>query len=141
MTLYRLYNPSSDDHFYTASLSEAENAVITYSYIREISSGLVATSANDCLCGASFRPVYRLYRSGDHFYTSNEAEAVDAVNIYGYMREGIAFYCADQLNYCGATLPLYRYQRNAEHFYTTNPTADAALLGTYEGITCYIWPF
>lgn len=137
MTLYRQYNPSSDDHFYTASRSEAEGAVSTYGYCNQKSPGMLATSANDCTCGASLKPVFRLYRTGDHFYTLSESEADDAVSMYGYMLEGIAFYCSDRMNYCGATLPLYRYQRNAEHFYTTDPTEAQ---GTYEGITCYIWP-
>lgn len=127
----------SDDHFYTASLPEADNAVITYGYQYQNSPGLVATSANDCLCGASLKPVYRLYRTGDHFYTIDESEAIGAVNDYGYVQEGIGFYCSDQLGYCGATLPLYRYQRNAEHFYTTDPTE---VNGTFELIACYIWP-
>lgn len=127
------------------SLNEANNALSTMGYVREYSPGMVAASATDCSCGASLIPVIRLYRpwtkdvSNDHFYTQSEQEANNAVTNLGYIREGIAFYCADQINYCGATLPLYRYQRQVEHFYTTSLAEGNAVVGRYEGITCYIW--
>jgi hypothetical protein len=49
--------------------------------------GYVATSE---VCGAI--PLYRLYHSssGNHFYTTNSAEAESAVYNYGYTSEGVA---------------------------------------------------
>lgn len=143
--MYRLYRPGTDNHFYTISITEADNAANKLAFIREYSPGLVARSAHDCLCGISLKPVFRLYRPqtettyDDHFYTLSELEANNAVSNLSYRREGIAFYCSDTINYCGATLPLYRYIRGVEHFYTTSLSEVNTVVGTYEGITCYIW--
>ncbi|XP_037024587.1 cell wall integrity and stress response component 4-like isoform X2 [Bradysia coprophila] len=145
--LWRLYRPLSNNHFYTTSESEAHNAVLSYSYLREGSPGTVAESASDCTCEKNFVPVYRLYRPGildDHFYTASEDEAIKAQSTYGYIREGIEYYCSLNGDVCGATRPLYRYWRGTDHFYTSNIDEGNRNVipfgGTYEGIICYIWP-
>ncbi|XP_037032422.1 integumentary mucin C.1-like [Bradysia coprophila] len=136
VTLYQLYKSSMNDHFYTSTSSEADSAVTTYGYTKLNSPGLVALSQN-CSCGvASLVPTYRLYGSNDHFYTTSKAEADYAVTI-GYKREGIAWYCSPQMDLCGATLALYRYINNGDHNYVTNSSQGE---GTFEGITCYMWP-
>ncbi|KAG4072459.1 hypothetical protein HA402_004391 [Bradysia odoriphaga] len=145
--LWRLYRPLSNNHFYTTSEPEAQNAVSAYSYVREGSSGTVAKSASDCSCERNFVPVYRLYRPGrldDHFYTASEDEAIKAQSTYGYTREGIEYYCSLTRDACGATIPLYRYWRGTDHFYTANIDEGNRNVipfgGIFEGIVCYIWP-
>ncbi|KAG4072235.1 hypothetical protein HA402_005957 [Bradysia odoriphaga] len=152
VTLYRLFNPNSDDHFYTTSLEEANIAANTLGYNFEQSPGLVSTTSSDCECGNSFAPVYRLYRPGskaDHFYTLSESEADNAVTNLGYNREGIAFYCVHSLMMdCDASLSFHRYWRGTgsgtDHFYTTDFDEGnrnvIALGGQYEGVMCNIWP-
>lgn len=43
-------------------------------------------------CGGT--PLYRLYsdKSGDHFYTTSDAEQMNVVSMYGYHLESIAGY-------------------------------------------------
>jgi len=139
--LYRLYRPSSDDHFYTTSFEEATNAVRKLGYTSEGSPGLVASTAQ-----AGLKPVYRLYKPAardDHFYTQGEAEAQNANTKLGYQREGIAYYCPPT-NYCGATLGFIRYFRGTDHFYTTSIEEGNKNViphgGKHEGILCHIWP-
>jgi outer membrane biosynthesis protein TonB len=147
LPLYRLWNPKTDDHFYTTCPQEAENAATKLGYNRETSPGLVAKNGADCHCNrAGFRPAYRYFRPGaknDHFYTMNAAEGNRAVAKLGYKREGTAFYCSTTPRQCGASLSLFRFLRHTDHFYTTNKAEEKNVLphgGKYEGITCYIWP-
>src|SRR5947207_2748436 len=74
---YRLYSPTSGDHFYTANWAEAVNAFTNLGYKYEGIAAYVSTSSTTGL-----RPFYRLYSpgSGDHFYTITWAEAVNAFN-------------------------------------------------------------
>lgn len=89
--------------------------------------------------------MYRLHKSNpkeDHFYTISEREASTAKSANGYTKEGIAFYCAEKVNNCGASLAIYRYLRGADHFYTTDITEGHNVVndgGIFEGIMCYIW--
>ncbi len=109
--VYRLYNPNSGEHFYTADQKEALGlARIGWDYedvgwkVREKSS----------------EPVYRLYNpnEGDHYYTTdwNECRYLDSI---GWNYEKIAFYSAPDGEY-----PIYRqYNPNAQrynHNYTKN---------------------
>ncbi|KAG4066269.1 hypothetical protein HA402_000493 [Bradysia odoriphaga] len=142
VTLHRLLNSKSGNHFYTASIDEATNAVTALHFTYQGIAGSVATSPLDC----QLQPVYRLYKSGkrdDHFYTTNDFEATTAAAKFGYTREGIAFYCASAINQCGATLAFNRYLQGRDHLYTTDLTEGhqiAAGGGSFEGIMCYIWP-
>ena len=90
--------------------------------------------------------LYRLYSSSatDHFYTTDQAEALRMIVEMGYDDEGTAAYVyTTQL--CGS-IPLYRlYSPSAmDHFYTTNKTeqehAIAELGYVSEGIACYVLP-
>jgi len=144
VTLYRLYKPSSDDHFYTTNHAEAMNAAQKLGYVMEGSPGRVSPGPS-----ANLIPVHRLYKPGakdDHFYTQNEGEAVNAATRLGYVREGVAFYCppAHAANSCGASAPFHRYWRGTDHFYTTNQAEGTNNVvrvgGSYEGVLCHIWP-
>ena len=118
VSMYRLYNPNSGEHFYTASANERDvlkQAGWTYEGI-----GWTAP--------ASGNPVYRLYNAnaGDHHYTMNEGEK-NALVAVGWKYEGIGWY-SDPAQ--GAAL--YRqYNPNAKagsHNYTTSKAENDALV-------------
>lgn len=108
--MYRLYNPNSGEHFYTANFVEAKN-IINVGWKYEMVGWNAPTTGN---------PVYRLYNpnAGDHHYTLNANEKVMLVNI-GWRDEGIGWYSDPQ-----QSVNLYRaYNPNARsgsHNYTTN---------------------
>ncbi|MCR4949998.1 MAG: hypothetical protein K6A40_01605 [Solobacterium sp.] len=107
--MYRLYNPNSGEHFYTAKAAE-KNALVTYGWKYE-GIGWYAPKT-------SSEPVYRLYNgnSGDHHYTMKKAEK-DALVSYGWKYEGIGWYSDPAKG-----VPLYReYNPNmpaCNHNYT-----------------------
>ena len=89
-------------------------------------------------------PFYRLVNGkvGDHFYTTNQAEAQYAESNLGYISEGIACYI-----YTGSqtgTIPFYRLCSPTDHFYTTNQAeaqyAESNLGYISEGIAGYLYP-
>jgi surface protein len=85
LSVYRLYNPNSGEHFYT--LSEVErDATVAAGWTYE---GIGWTAPDE-----SLSPVYRLYSGTDHFYTMDEEEK-DSLVEEGWIYEGIAFYSAD----------------------------------------------
>ena len=130
-SMYRLYNPNSGEHFYTASTSERDN-------LRKVGwryEGIGWTAP-----ATSNTPVYRLYNpnGGDHHYTMS-AEERDWLRGLGWKYEGIGWYSDDN-----KTTPLYRlYNPNAKsgsHHYTTSASERDGLrkLGWhYEGIGWY----
>lgn len=109
--MYRLYNPNSGEHFYTADVNERNNLVDvgwTYEGV-----GWTAPSTSNT-------PVYRLYNAnaGDHHYTIDASERDNLVKV-GWKYEGIGWYSDDAKG-----VPLYRqYNPNAKagsHNYTTS---------------------
>ena len=84
--MFRLYNPNSGEHFYTASPLERDN--------------VIAAGWNDEGVGwtapADGAPVYRLYNAnaGEHHYTTSPAER-DALVAVGWNDEGIGWRSAD----------------------------------------------
>ena len=80
--LWRCWNASQGDHFYTAS-SSCEGAA---GAVRESSLGFMVTSAT---CGAE--PLYRLRIAGDHFYTMSTFERDEALT-HGWVSEGVTGY-------------------------------------------------
>ena len=109
--MYRLYNPNSGEHFYTASNFEAESLTdVGWDYEGV---GWVAPAS-------SGSPVYRLYNpnAGDHHYTLSAAERDSLVGV-GWRYEGVGWYSDD-----ARTVPLYRqYNPNARagaHNFTTS---------------------
>lgn len=81
--MYRLYNPNSGEHFYTANSQEASN-LINYGW------GYEGIGWNAPQSGEA---VYRLYNknSGDHHYTTSLGEKNNLV-FYGWSYEGIGWY-------------------------------------------------
>ncbi|KFI52370.1 hypothetical protein [Bifidobacterium callitrichos] len=111
VAMYRLYNPNSGEHFYTANSQEREtlrDAGWNYEGI-----GWQAPATSNI-------PVYRLYNrnAGDHHYTMNAAER-DSLVRSGWNYEGIGWYSDPQQR-----IPLYRqYNPHAiagAHNYTPN---------------------
>jgi hypothetical protein len=91
-------------------------------------------------------PLFRMYQPAivDHFYTTNAAEAQNAINNLGYNNEGVAAHIWPTGGI--GLVPLYRmYSPSAtDHFYTTNPAErDNAIdnLGyNNEGIAAWVLP-
>lgn len=111
ISIHRLYNPNSGEHFYTSNIEE-RNYLVHVGWKSE-GVGWVAPSI-------SMAPVYRLYNpnAGDHHYTMDVNER-NTLQSYGWKYESINFY-SDEYQ----TIPLYRqYNPNAisvAHNYTTD---------------------
>ena len=109
--MYRLYNPNSGEHFYTASAGE-KDSLVKLGWKDEGIGWQAPEKSNT--------PVYRLYNpnSGDHHYTTNKAEKDNLVSV-GWKDEGIGWYSDD-----AQSLPIYRqYNPNAvsgAHNFTSN---------------------
>ena len=133
--MYRLYNPNSGEHFYTANAKEMDTVVEAgWSY-----EGIAWNAP-----AKSEAPVYRVYNpnSGEHFYTTDISER-DGLTSLGWRDEGIGWYSAYEDGE-----PVYRlYNPNATgafeagaHFYTMKEDERDILdaLGwNYEGIGWY----
>ena len=110
LAMYRLYNPFTGEHFYTAKASE-RNDVVTAGWTYE-GVGWMAPESGD--------PVYRLYNPyvGEHHYTLSTDER-DALVGAGWADEGTGWYSDP-----GESVPLYREynpnQFSCNHNYTTN---------------------
>ena len=111
VSMHRLYNPNSGEHFYTAADNEKNHLVsVGWKYEGE---GWKAPEKSNT-------PVYRLYNAnaGDHHYTLNANEKNALVKL-GWNYEGIGWYSDDS-----KSVPLYReYNPNAKagsHNYTPN---------------------
>ena len=86
--LYRLWNGTVGDHFYTTSSAEV-NSVENSGYVYEgVAAYVFPTQAS------GFVPLYRYYNStvGDHFYIIGSANTNPAPSFFGYVYEGIAAY-------------------------------------------------
>lgn len=133
--VYRLYNISTGEHFYTSSAKEKADLV----RIGWKDEGIGWSSATD----NDGVPVYRLFNpnASDHHYTTNKAESDMLVRV-GWNYEGIVAYAPKS-----TSTPLYRlYNPNAKtgaHHYTTNEGEIAYLQQQgwrYEGICWYSNP-
>ena len=116
--MYRLYNPNSGEHFYTADMNERRNLVAAGWRYEGV--GWVAPTSSSA-------PVYRLYNpnAGDHHYTLDVAER-DNLSSLGWNYEGVGWYSdTDQ------TVMVYReYNPNAiagAHNFTTDESEDVFL--------------
>lgn len=131
ISMLRLYNPHTGEHFFTASRHEYE--VLLSKGWKAEGNGWIAPSVSD-------RPVYRLYNpnQGDHHYTCDDLER-QSLKTLGWQDEGIGWYSADE-----SGLPLYRhYNPNAKygtHHYTMDQNESDTLVGAgwvSEGISWY----
>jgi hypothetical protein len=127
--VYRSYNSSTGEHFYTTSSTEAACCGFkvefpNYYYLyKSPASGLV--------------PFYRCrLASGKHFYTTSSS----CEGAAGSTKEGTLGYIGKSAT-CGA-VPLYRLSMSGDHFYTTSSSErQKAISGGYkdEGIAGYVW--
>ncbi len=131
--MYRLYNPNSGEHVYTAS--EGERRAIIWAGWQDEGVGWIAPTSGN--------PVYRLYNpnGGDHHYTASSAERDLLVDL-GWSSEGIGWYSDTASQY-----PIYRqYNPNAvsgSHNYTSSIRENNALVRAgwnAEGIGWYGLP-
>lgn len=119
--MYRMYNPETSEHLYTASTHE-RNELYKIGWEYE-GIGWVAPSS-----GAS---VYRLYNPGlgDHHYTTNAGERDALVRYHGWNYEGVGWYS-------GGSYPLYRQYnpglRTGQHNYTASK-GENDILCAYHG--------
>ncbi|MDO4621396.1 MAG: C1 family peptidase [Eubacteriales bacterium] len=117
--MYRLYNPNSGEHFYTAAAAE-RNHLTSVGWKYE---GIGWTAPSK-----STIPVYRLYNphAGDHHYTRSAGEKNNLVSL-GWKYEGIGWYSDPKKR-----VPLYRqYNPNAvtgTHNYTTSKAENNYLV-------------
>lgn len=122
ITMYRLYNKNSGEHFYTMSTDERDH-LIEVGWNDEGVAWYAPKMSNT--------PVYRLYNEngGEHHYTVSLDEKED-LEEEGWKYEGVGWFSSDSEDE-----PLYRlYNPNAyanNHHYTTSPqeTADLIALG------------
>lgn len=116
--MFRLYNPNSGEHFYTANITERDNVEKAGWKYEGI--GWNAPTSGD--------PVYRMYNpnAGDHHFTLNSHER-DNLKRCGWRDEGVSWYSDKR-----KIIPLYRaYNPNARtgsHNYTTNNTEQHNLI-------------
>lgn len=119
VTMYRVYNPNSGEHFYTASVAERDHLVEVGWKDEGIGWYAPETSAT---------PVYRLYNPnvGDHHYTTSSYERDELVKA-GWNDEGTGWYSDD-----AETVPVLRqYNPNAKagaHNFTTSQAENDYLV-------------
>lgn len=118
VAMYRLYNPYTGEHFYTASVSECTSVVAAGWNFEGI--GWYAPSSGD--------PVYRLYNkyAGDHHYTTSTTERDYLVKV-GWTYENVGWYSDTSKK-----VALYRqynpYVRIGTHNYTTSKSENDSLV-------------
>ena len=131
VSMMRLYNPYTGEHFYTSDTIEFDNLVALG--WKDEGIGWVAPETSNT-------PVYRLYNpnSGDHHYTTS-ADERDSLTKVGWRDEEIGWYSDDNKG-----VALYRqYNPNATvgtHNYTTSKDENDKLVKAgwrSEGISWY----
>jgi len=148
--VYRYYNASNGDHFYTVNCSEIgllnPREVGNHSYTDESILGYALPPDHNVT------PVYRYYneKMKDHFYTTWPGEigtiAHGATGKHGFKSEGCSFYIF--AHHTEGLLPLYRYFNGGDHFYTNRVdeigTTKIGAVGNHgfkcEGILGYVSP-
>ena len=133
VTMYRLYNPNSGEHFYTGSAEERDILDAAGWDYEGIAWNAPKTMGN---------PIYRLYNpnNGDHHY-SGSAEERDMLVSVGWQYEGVAW------NTLSGIHPQYRmFNPNADcgsHHYTGSADERDFLVSLgwhYEGVGWYGLP-
>ncbi len=114
--LYRLYDGSAKDHFYTTNPTHRDQAIAD-GYKYERIEGLVSERPFDSQNRAA---LFHLYdeAGNTHFYTADSAEKDDKI-IEGYLYQGITGYIYNN-NTASDIVPLYYTQNsaNTDNFYT-----------------------
>ena len=119
--VYRMYDPSRGEHFYTKDVSERD-ALILAGWQHESNADFIVVSATE----EDASPVYRLYNPNDggmHFYTDNAIEAIQ-LKANGWRYEGISHYVYSKNSSKGISqIRLYNpNSSNGEHNWTTDLT-------------------
>ncbi len=111
--LYRYWNSSISDHFYTTNWADLGTGKYGYKF-EETQCYVFAVRQPGSV------PLYRYWKSavGDHFYTTNWAEL--GAGRSGYAYEGIACYVFPGAGHKNAGVYRYWSQGGTDHFYTTN---------------------
>jgi hypothetical protein len=131
--LYRYWNPTNTDHFYTTNWSDLGSGRYGWGY-----EGIQCYVVPQQTPGTV--PLYRYWNPGigDHFYTTNYNEL--GAGRYGWSYEGIQ--CHVYTTPAVDRAPLYRYWNPTagDHFYTTNwSDLGAGKYGWYfESVQCYV---
>ena len=117
--LYRMYDPTRGEHFYTKSEAEMKYLVAS-GWVHESNADFVVVDATE----EDAIPVYRLYNPNDggmHFYTVN-AEEAKWLSAGGWTYEGISHYVFDKSSSKGTSqYRLYNpNSTNGEHIWTTD---------------------
>jgi len=111
----RLYNPTTNTHFYSALQCEVNSLTQKYGF------RIDGASYNVTFNPAVATPVYRLYNVGaqKHFWTTSLAER-DATIQAGFQYEGIAFNVLNPASGASPASPVYRLYNPASraHFWT-----------------------
>lgn len=120
--VYRMYNPFSGEHFFTANSGEGD-ILQSLGWIYEGIAWKWGINAD--------KPIYRLYNSftGEHFLTANVLEN-NILSVHGWTPEGTAFMA-------GGESIVYRLYDGNFHIYTANPAEKDHLVlqgWTDEGI-------
>jgi hypothetical protein len=92
--LIRLYNPTSNDHFYTINQAESNNAQRHGYRFESADMHVFPANTTPAFCTNFSDFCTKLYRtfnptSGDHIYTTSLAEKNNSLNV-GYQDEGVA---------------------------------------------------
>lgn len=130
VSMYRLYNPYSSEHFYTADSGERDN-LIAQGWSDE---GIGWTAP-----AGSKTPVYRLYNAyaGEHHYMMDAAER-DTLVAAGWNDEGVGWFSDDAQG-----VPLHReynpYEFANNHNYTTSDEEHDALMAAGWRDEGYAW--
>ncbi|MDR2977339.1 MAG: hypothetical protein LBV19_08660 [Streptococcaceae bacterium] len=118
ISIFRMYNPNTGEHFYTVSSYEAASLLINSGWNYEGTLGKTYTTGHSTA-------VTRLYNknAGVHYYTSSEYEA-RSLMAKGWVDEGVAFIDAGQFDVYAA----YN-ANNSQHNYTMFLAEENSLLG------------
>lgn len=132
-SFYRLWNPTTGDHFSTIDPNEYNSAQQCCGYRAEGIRSRIAPGP-----GGGLVPFYRLWNpaTGDHFHTTDPNEYANAQTL-GYVGEGIRGYVYPANSSAG--IPLYRVWNptTGDHFHTISlaEVQTAQQLGyVYEGV-------
>jgi subtilisin family serine protease len=133
--IYRYWNPSVTDHYYSANYDDMGEGNLGWS-IEKIAGFAFSSQRSGTV------PLYRYWNPswGDHFYTTNFNELGQGAQ--GWYFEGVQCYVYSQQQ--PGTVPLYRYWNSSvgDHYYTTNfnELGYGANGYTFEWIECYVLP-
>lgn len=143
IALYSSHHAGYNDNFYTVDLAKHQGAMSSYGYSNTGVIGYLEARQQP-----NTRPFMRLYKGPpqtDHFYTTSDSEAVNAV-AQGWVHEGVEGYIYTMQ--VPGTVPLYRVNRwfnqtsDLMHRYTRSWSEVTTLNTqgwTYDGVAGYVY--